>query len=264
VIAQEHNWSYSGNRLRPALDGQLIGRLADAFVAVSQANRERMVRLEGVPAAKVRVLPTAYIPSAAAGAVDIRGELGLPAGVPVVAIAAALRAEKALEVLIDAHARVRERVAGAQLVIAGDGPCRAALERRIAAPELEGSVHLIGWREDVDGILADCDAGALSSDWEGMPLFVLECMAARLALAATAVGGVGELLQDGASGLLVAPRDAPALADALIRLLEDRPFAAGLAAHAAARLDEFRIEAVAERFGALYEELAARRATARR
>jgi glycosyltransferase involved in cell wall biosynthesis len=256
VLAQEHNWSYSGDRLRAMLDGLLIARLASAFVAVSEANRERMIELEGVPAAKIRVLPTAYVPSSAAGAVEIRDELGLPAGTPLIGVAAALREEKALDVLIDAHALLIERVPGAHLVIAGDGPCRAALERQIVALGVAGSVHLLGWREDVDAILGACDAGALSSDWEGLPLFVFECMAAHLPLVATAVGGLAEVVRDGSTGLLVAPRDPAALAGALIRVLEDRAYAAGLAAGAAARLDEFTIEAVAARFGALYEELA--------
>lgn len=62
ILAHEHNWSYEGARLRVWLDGQVIGRLATRFIAVSEANRERMIRVERVAADKVLVMPTAYIP----------------------------------------------------------------------------------------------------------------------------------------------------------------------------------------------------------
>jgi glycosyltransferase involved in cell wall biosynthesis len=256
ILAHEHNWSYDGARMRVWLDGEVIGRLATRFIAVSSANRERMITLEGVPADKVLVMPTGYIPHPGAAG-DIRAELGLAAGAQIVGVAAGMRKEKALDVMLDAHALLVRSVPDAHLVIAGDGPCRSVLERQMRDLGIEGSVHMLGGRRDVDSILRGADAGALSSDWEGMPLFVFECMATDTPIVATAVGGLPDIVEDGETGLLVPARDPRALAGALQRLLTDRPLARRLAASAATRLGEYRIDTVAARFADLYEQLMA-------
>jgi glycosyltransferase involved in cell wall biosynthesis len=255
VIAHEHNWSYSGNPLRIWIDRLVIARLADRFIAVSQANRERMLTIERIPADKIVVLPTAYIPHAVTTDTDIRSELGLAREVRVITTAAVLRAEKALEVLIEAHAQVARRISQTHLVICGEGPCLGDLEQRVAELGTGELVHFLGRRDDVGSILRASDVCALSSDWEGMPLFVFECMAAGAALVATNVGGVPEVVEDGSTGLLVPPRDPAALADALVSLLTDPAYRHQLASAAARRIDEFTIESVAARFASLYEEL---------
>jgi glycosyltransferase involved in cell wall biosynthesis len=258
VLAHEHTWPFTGDRLRMWLDGQLIGRLATRFLAVSERDRERMIELEGVPSNKVMVMPTAYIPSPSpAGKADIRTELGIAPDVPLVAIAAVLRSQKALDILLDAHARLVTRVKDAHLVIAGDGECHDRLEHQIERLGIGGSAHLVGPRSDVEAILDQADVGVLSSDWEGMPLFVFECMAAGIPLVATSVGGLPEIVDEGRTGLLVPPRDPAALADALERVLTDGALARRLADAAADRLEQFRIESVAVQFAELYEELAA-------
>ncbi len=257
ILAHEHNWSYGGRgaRARALIDGQIIGRLATRFIAVSESNRERMSTLEGVPAEKIVVMPTAYIPHPGRDGGDVRAELGLAPGTPIIGVAAGLRPEKALDVMIESFARLSTRVAGVQLVIAGDGPCRGGLERQITRLGVAGSVHLLGARRDVDSILRGVDVGAMSSDWEGMPLFVFECMATDTPLVATAVGGLPEIVSDGETGLLVAPQNVAALADALERLLTDRDFAARLAARAAESLPRYTIDSVASSFADLYDQL---------
>jgi len=257
IIAHEHNWSYTGDRLRAFLDGQVIGRLATRFIAVSEANRRRMVELEGVPADKIIVLPTAYIPHSAPANGDIRAELGLASDAPLVGVAAGLRTEKALEVMLEAHSLLGGPGREAHLVIAGDGPCQADLQRRARGLGIRERVHFLGERRDVDSILRSVDVGAMSSDWEGMPLFVFECMATDTPLVATAVGGLTDIVQNGTTGLLVPPRDPQALASALTSLLADRPLARRIAAAASARLDQFTIKSVAARFTDLYEQLSA-------
>jgi glycosyltransferase involved in cell wall biosynthesis len=121
---------------------------------------------------------------------------------------------------------------------------------------LDRRVHFLGRRDDVDAILRSLDVAVLSSDFEGKPLFVLECMANRTPLVATAVGGLPELVRDGETGVLVPPRNPEALADAVGRLLVDRDLRARLAAAAAEELSGLTIEAVACRFAELYETLA--------
>ena len=125
---------------------------------------------------------------------------------------ATLRVEKALEVMISAAAQVIQRFPDAHLVIAGDGPQRESLEAQVTSMGLTGHVHFLGERRDVTPLLQTVDVGALSSDWEGMPLFVLECMATGTPVVATNVGGLPEIVEHDRTGLLVPPRDPAALA----------------------------------------------------
>lgn len=255
IIAHEHNWSYSDDRLRMWLDGHLISRFATCFVAVSEANRERMITLEGVPADRIKVIPTGYVPHLGPGSDDIRRELGLGPRARLIGVAAVMREEKALEVMLDAHAKLMQRIDDVHLVIAGDGPCRPDLESQINRLGTAANVHLLGRRDDVDQILTRVDVGALSSDWEGSPLFVFECRAAMIPVVATAVGGVTELVENGRTGMLVPPRDPDALAGAIAEVLSDRALSERLAAEAARDLEQYEIGAVARRFADLYEHL---------
>ncbi len=256
VLAHEHTWSYSGNPVRMWFDRWLIGRLATRFIAVSEADRKRMVELEHVPAERTLVMPTAYIPhSDGTGAGSIRSELGIAPEAPLIGAAVGLRVQKAVDVMVDAHARVMQRFPDAHLLVAGAGECLPDLERQVDRLGIADAVHFLGWRRDVDSILREVDVGTMSSDWEGQPLFVFECMAAGTPLVATAVGGLPDVVEDGVTGLLVPPQDPDALAAALAAVLADRSLAERLAAAAAERLHEFEIDAVAKHFADLYEEL---------
>jgi glycosyltransferase involved in cell wall biosynthesis len=257
VIAHEHNWSYSGDPRRVWIDREIIGRLATSFLTVSRASADRMVTLERVPAAKVAVMPTAYIPHQDCSSTDIRAELGIGAEVPLVAAVGGLRPEKAFELLIEAHGQLLRRRPDVHLAIAGDGPHRGELERHIQRLGLADRVHLLGHRRDIDAILSRVDVGVMSSDWEGMPLFVFECMAAGVPLVATAVGGLPDMVTHDETGLLVPPRNVNALAAAIERVLASDELGRRLAGSAAKRLDQFTIDSVAQRFADLYEQLTA-------
>ena len=255
IVAQEHSWSFEGNPLRTWVDGNVIGRLVDRFVAVSRADAERMVAREGVRADKVEVIPNGYIPSPANSITDVRAELGLDHAVPVIAIAAVLRPEKRLELLLEAHAEVLRALPATQLLLAGDGPCRQELEDTAHDLGLDGHVHFLGHRRDVDSVLRAANVAALSSDREGSPLLMFECMANSTPLVATAVGGVPDVIDDGRTGVLVPRRDPGAMAQALIGILTDPERAGQLAAAAREDLDRFTIDATAARYASLYDRL---------
>jgi len=255
IVAHEHSWSYEGNPPRAWLDGYVIGQLATRFVAVSRADADRMISKERVSAAKVTVIPNGYIPSSTSSHHDVRAELGLDATAPVIGIAAVLRPEKRIDLLLSAHARVLSVLPEARLVIAGDGECRPALERQARDLGLDGAVHFLGARTDVDSVLRAADVGALSSDREGSPLLVFECMANETPLVATAIGGVPDVVEHGRTGLLVPRRDPVALAHGLISLLTDPDRRARMAAAAEDALRGYTIDATAARFAALYDSL---------
>lgn len=259
VIATEHSWTYSGQRVRKLLDGFWVGRLATAFVAVSPEDARRMVELEHVPARRVRMISTGLLRDPAelqAAAGDLRDELGLAPGTPLVGSVAMLRPMKAVDVLVSAFARLRGRVPDAHLVIAGDGPLRGEIEALIRDLGVGDAVHLLGVREDVPNILRSLDVAVLPSDSEGSPIALLEAMVAGRAIVATRVGGMPHIIDEGACGVLVPPRDPGALAAAVAGLLEDPGRRAELGERARRRaLDDFTLERVAEQWQALYEEL---------
>lgn len=258
VVAQEQTWSFEGQPHRVALDF-MIGRLADAFVAVSSADRDRMIQKERIPAEKVTVIPNAYVPRPPEPAGDLRSELGLPEKTPIIGTAAVLRPQKALHILMGAFGALG-RDAGAHLVIAGEGSQKEPLREQAAGLGIADRVHLIGRREDMQTVLTAFDIAAMSSDYEGTPLFALECMAHGTPLVATDVGGLSDLIEDGRSGILVPRQDVDALADALDRLLADPARREEVAAAAKRRCRDFEIARIAPRFEDLYRSLLGRSA----
>jgi glycosyltransferase involved in cell wall biosynthesis len=203
-------------------------------------------------------MPNAYIPRPAAAGADLRRELGLSADAPIIGAVAMLRPEKALDVLLDAHALLLRRRPDATLVLAGDGVCRASLERKAAELAITDRVRFLGVREDIGSVLAALDVGAISSVREGTPLAAIELMAAGVPLVATDVGGIAQLTAGAA--VLVPPSDPPALAAALDAVLGDDARRASLIALGRERAAAFDIDTVAVAYGKLYEELLAQHA----
>jgi glycosyltransferase involved in cell wall biosynthesis len=160
---------------------------------------------------------------------------------------------KGVDVLLDACARLRRPV---RLEVWGDGSERPRLEARAAALGIDAVFH--GFTQDAWGNLSDIDVFALPSRAENLPTALLEAMATAVPSVATRVGGVPELIVDGESGLLVAPDDASALADAIDRLLEDEAARTALGESAARRVEErFGAAQTAGRMVELYERLCA-------
>jgi glycosyltransferase involved in cell wall biosynthesis len=258
VLAHEQTWSYEGQPLRRFLDGRVIGRLADRMVAVSTRDQERMIGIEHVPASKTLYIPNAFMPRhGEPPAGDLRAELGIDPGVPVVGTLCVFRAQKALDVLLDAFAIVAERLPEARLVIGGYGPMAEEWEAHAGELGIADRVHWLGIRNDGPVVLAGLDVAVMSSDFEGTPLFAFECMAARTPMVVTDVGGQRDIFTSGTSAMLVPRRDPAAMADALEALLRDPERRTAMAGAAYERLADFTVDRAVERVEALYDELLA-------
>lgn len=158
--------------------------------------------------------------------------------------------------LIEAFALAVKEYPTMQLWLVGDGPLQPAVERLVKEKGLEEKVLFLGIRDDVPKLLADSDVFILPSDWEGVPLTVLEAMAAGKPVIATAVGGVPELVEDGATGVLVPPRDPEALAQGILRLVKDPDLRRRMGKAARERaLEHFDISRTAREYEALYLKL---------
>jgi glycosyltransferase involved in cell wall biosynthesis len=241
-----HGYTAEDRKVRvfEAIDRRLL-RHVTAVVAVSAATRDAIVT-SGVPADRVHLVENgididATAAAAKAGRARLRAEWGVGPGQTLVISIGRLSPEKGHAVLLDAFAPIAATAAGqAVLVLVGDGAGADDL-RRQAAALAAGSVRFVGWRVDPWACLGAADVFALPSLREGLPLAVLEAMAARVPVVASAVGGVPDALDEGRCGALVPPGDPAALTQALAGLVGD--------AAARFRLAEAAVVRVRERFG---------------
>ena len=173
----------------------------------------------GCPRERIVVIPNGVQPVAPleAGA-EIRASLSIPESAVVALIVASLRPVKRVPDFVRGVRTARERCPELLGVVVGDGAERPAV---LDAAGGDPAIRLLGHRDDVARILAAADMLVLTSAHEAWPMAILEGMAAGLPVVATRVGGVGKLVANGETGLLVAPGDRGALAEALVRLTRD-------------------------------------------
>ncbi len=180
---------------------------------------------------------------------------GRPAREPVEVVSVGRLAEpKDFATLVEAVGRVRP--GSVRLQIIGDGPHRAALEGQIARLDLADAVELVGEIDDVPARLRDADVFVLASRSEGMPISVLEAMAAGLPVVASDVGGIHEAVEDGITGILVPPGSVAELGAALDRLAADASLRERLGRAGRERAEErFGLAMWREEHVALYRRL---------
>lgn len=263
VLAHEHTWSYEGQPLRRFLDRELVARAADRFIAVSRADQRRMVEVERVDPGRTLFVPIGIVPAPPPDGRDVRAELGIAPGAPTIGVVGLLRPQKAHHVLLRATALLAHEWPSIQVLLVGDGPERAELERLARELGLQDAVRFLGYRPDVPDVLRALDIAVCCSDYEGSPAAVLEYMDAALPVVATEVGGIPDLIEPGGHGLLVPPGDPEALAEALAKLLRDPAQARRMGALGQERRRaEFDLDVMVRRFEDLYCELLSERGCA--
>jgi glycosyltransferase involved in cell wall biosynthesis len=256
VVTHEHGWAFEGRRMRMFLDRELIGRGSDAHVAVSREDRRRMIEVEKIDPETAVFVPNGISSLRPPSGRDVRADLGIGAGDPVVISVGFLRQPKAMDVLIEAAARIAPRFPALKVLIVGEGDDRPTYEALIDRLGLGATVSLLGLRSDVPDLLAASDVAVLSTNSEGSPLSVMEYMDAGLPVVATRVGGIPDLIDHGVEGLLVEPQDAEGLGEAIARVLGDPDEARRMGERARARRRrEFDIGVMAENLQNLYLKL---------
>lgn len=239
-----------------------LARRAAAVVAVSEATREETLRIFRVHATRAITIPNAVDAGRLAvrrGAEAVRGELGIARSVPVVLSAGALTWEKDPLGQVEVAALVLKEVPEAVFLLAGAGPLAVATEAEIAARGLGDRVRLLGVRTDVQDLLGASDALLLASATEGSPAVVIEAGLLGVPVAAFAVGGIPEQVDDGVTGVLAPPGDRAALASALSALLRDRDRRREMGRRGLELCrNEFEIGAVAPAYLRVYEGVARR------
>jgi len=153
----------------------------------------------------------------------VRSELGIPADGPLVVSVMRLEEPKDPDLILRAAVRVRQHCQNCRFLIVGEGSNRPALLARVQKLGLQSHLFLPGHRADIPDILAMSDVCVLASKREGLPLAILEYMAAGKPVVATRVGGVSELVKNGANGYLVETGDDATMADRIVSLLDYPP-----------------------------------------
>jgi glycosyltransferase involved in cell wall biosynthesis len=257
VLTSEHSYKTPPARPLPEILRRVSARLSDRIIAVSEVQACWLRQTLRLPADRVVVVPngvdTAHFAQPSSPAAVLR-EFGIGVGEPVFVCIARLASVKDHATLLMALRQV-----DGHLILVGDGPLRAQLERACGEMDLARRVHFAGERDDVRPFLAAARALCLSSIDESQPIAILEAMAAGRPVVATRVGGVPEMLEDGRTGLLVPARDANALAEALRRVVADAGWCARAGEAAQARVArDYSIQSRARQIEDMIADLVAR------
>jgi glycosyltransferase involved in cell wall biosynthesis len=225
VITSRHNDNTFRRRFPLRQVNGLLWRMVQAGIAISDSIARFSIEVEGAPPAKVhRIyygLDAKPIDRREARA-SVLKEYNLGAESLLVGVACRLIEQKGVSYALRAFAQVAPEFPDARLLIAGDGPLRKTLENEAKTLGMKDRVLFLGWQPDVTRLLAAFDLLLAPSLWEGFGLVMLEAMAQGTPIIASRVSAIPEVVVDGETGLLVAPRSVPALAAALKRLLADR------------------------------------------
>ena len=250
VAEREQRWHLWADRL--------TRRWVDRYVCVSRSVAEFSVREAGLSKEKMVVIPNGIDTSTYPAARPANlGPLGISPGQQLVTYVGRLEPQKGLPWLLSTAADWLHRRNDCHLLLVGQGPQRSELERQVASAGLSHRVHFAGWRADVPEILAASRLLVLPSRWEGMPNVILQAMASRLAVVATDVEGIGELLGPDAVAQTVSYGDSSALSQRILGLLEDQGWAEELGRRNRMRVEkEFTIQRMVDAYQGLWESLA--------
>lgn len=259
LLSTKHNAPYpSGHRLRllrnflywPAM------HLPDHIITVSESLRHKIISRAGLNSHRVATIKPGiqvekYYQPQARGI--MRKQLGLQAEDSAITYTGRLVPGKGLEVLLSAARRILDRFEFAHFLIVGQGPLHAKLEDIARESRIDSRVTLTGIRRDIPSILAATDIFVLPSYSEGLPLSLLEAMAAAKPSVATSIGGVPELIDSGLDGIIVPPGNLTALAEALCRLLENEPYRENLGRRAREKaISNFTLERMVSEYESVY------------
>ncbi len=202
-----------------------LARSTDRIIVLSEQQKSEILALGIGREPQFRTIPLglnleAFVQSEALRG-QLRAELGVPAQTPLVGIVARLVPIKAIHLFLEAARAVLQFRPDALFLVVGDGELRAELENQSRALGIEKSVRFLGFRADLPRIYADLDCVVLCSLNEGLPVAVIEALAAARPVVATDVGSVKNLVTGEQTGLLVPSQDGNALANGIVRALAE-------------------------------------------
>jgi glycosyltransferase involved in cell wall biosynthesis len=258
IVATVHS-----SRVRPSSDVETLAALTpsmDRLIVPSESIRRKVVA-EGRDAARFAIIPNGVDLSrfATPTVCAFRAEFAVPSSAPLLGVVARLEPEKGHRFLIEAMPSVLRAAPETRLAVVGDGSESASLRALAHSLGVADRVLFTGRRDDVSALTGDLTVAVLPSLREAQGISILEAMARRVPVVATAVGGIPEVITSGTDGLLVPPGDAAALADAIVRLLSDSALRDRIgAAGYRTVVERYSIDAQVKRTEVVYDEELAR------
>lgn len=205
---------------------RILAAHTDAVVSVSPSQRRELLGYGIAPPARIHCIPLGLDLDRFRWCDGLRGafrrEIGVFPDAPLAGLIARLAPVKGVEVFLRAAAMTLKRLPQARFLVVGDGWPRQGLEAEAQRLGISDAVRFTGYRSDTDTIYASLDLAVLSSYNEGLPVSLIEALAAGCYVAATRVGGVPDLVKDERLGLLALPGDHEALSGAMTRSLVER------------------------------------------
>jgi glycosyltransferase involved in cell wall biosynthesis len=189
---------------------------------------------------------------------DLRRELNLPPEHRLVGLISYLRSYKGHEYFIEAAARVLPRAKDATFLIVGEGPEEARLRERIASSGLSSNVRMLGFRNDLLNVFRSLDLFVIPSiEGDTIPQVLMQALAMGLPVVSTTVGSIPDVVQDGRTGFVVPPRDAGALAERILALLNDAALRADMGRRGRALVErEYSLSRMLDRLEEVYAKVA--------
>ena len=255
-FAAHHGQFVGQSGLARALHTRVINSgMTEKLICVSE-RAKRQALSEGIHEEKIKVIFNGVRPVDADPVVreQTRSELGLGDADVMILSVGRLVPEKAQQHLVKAAELLKEKHPEYCYFIAGEGPCREALEQQIQSTGVQDRFRLLGSRADVDRLLNAADLFVLYSDTEGMPVSLMEAMSAGLPCVASDLEGIAQLIPDERYGTLIPSGDAELLADTIEKALSDPMKKAACGKAAAKRIrDSFSLDASCRQYEKLFE-----------
>ena len=244
-----------------------LARYVTRYIAVSESIRRELIEGYGLADARVVTIRNGIDAAPFLRPRDVtaaRASLGLPLDARVIGLAARFSSQKGLRHLIAALPELRLGEPRVLAAFGGSGPLESELREQAAALEVGGAIRWLGYVSDVPGFLAALDVYVSPAETEALGIGLIEASAAALPIVATDVGGAGEVVVDGVTGVLVPSRDSSSLAHATLALLRDPERARSLGAAARERaVSDFGSERMVDQTARTYADAIAEGARTR-
>ena len=258
IVSTQHSvdaWKKHPQRMRAKMRlwlNKIATRHSTGVIAVSETVKEFLIKYENICPEKIYVLKNGIEINNNIKALSSENDRALK----TIGSMGRLFEEKGFEYLLRAFQQVRARKPKISLVIAGDGPLRASLKKLAQDLNISDNVTFLGNITDIAAFLKRIDVFVLSSIQEGIPLALLEAMAAVKPVIATTVGGIPEVIEHGTDGMLVEATNVNALKNAILSMLNDKKKAKKLGKKARCKaLEEFNLDETVKALDVLYDTL---------
>ena len=256
IITTEHTTTDWEKSLKKTVSNRLLNPITDRIVAVADTVGKTVIDVQKVVPGQVIIIPNGIKLDSFSANKTAKHKTILPGSKPRIAIVSSLTPVKRHDLLFKALKVCVKRVPTISCCVIGDGPERAGLEQLARNLGIENFVFFLGNRNDVNELLRDVDIVVSTSDYEGLPMNLLEAMAAGVPVVATDAGGSKDLVDSGKTGILVERGNVDAIANGICKIIENQDLSEQLKLNGYKIVEEhYSLDKIIKRWEKLYTSL---------